>query len=754
MLYSFFKKKSHVKPSLSRIINSHFSRLSDNDGVSSSEIAKDLYQGRINSEYLPFYFNRIWPKWVKQQYSHKSPLFIPPRSEFDYLNVTDRTSTKLSIPGEDSLCTMDTSGLINLSDNQWSIDYWVAHKSELISPSMIPNIHQSFSTEFPCITTEFNVDDITIKNESILSSLPKSDNLLISKFTLHNTAPYPISFSFFIAIRPYNLEGISPLNSLSYLSEQAFIVNDNLGILLDKKPDNIVCLNFEDGDVCEYYNKWEMILQSTCNRGLATGFAEYRVTLQENETTSFQITCPVKEYTYKNSPKNLGKTKQKRLKNYIDNIKRIHFDNESTNLFGQWTKYKKNLLEFNFPESSLTSFIKQASIHLLSATKKSFPYKNQENIYLYLTALHSIGKSDIAHKLIQSIYPKKLSLFYLRKHSLENCGYLIDILMNDIYYNFNERKLLMHQPKTTSLANYVISDKAKKRSFMDFANTLHIISSAIYVLQDTQNESEVKKMTIAYKKYSSELETYLNNFEEKIAFQPILPISNTEFHDTRLINGLRSIYPQEVLSRNNFRISHTLQYINDHFLYENSIVSIEKQSGIDIKKTINFAHALIKRRDQKGWEIIKELFSFTTNTGSVGAYLHPQTKKPIFGEGHSIESTAAYIGLIRHSLIEETFTELYIAPLLNKHWLNSEEIIECKNIQTKFGVIEYMKIQFIKNEILFSFDWNLHKTPKLFVCSPVTINSISCDGETREIKSQTIDITPTTKNLSLHYKEQ
>ena len=470
---------------------------------------------------------------------------------------------------------MDTSGLINLSDNQWSIDYWVAHKSELISPSMIPNIHQSFSTEFPCITTEFNVDDITIKNESILSSLPKSDNLLISKFTLHNTAPYPISFSFFIAIRPYNLEGISPLNSLSYLSEQAFIVNDNLGILLDKKPDNIVCLNFEDGDVCEYYNKWEMILQSTCNRGLATGFAEYRVTLQENETTSFQITCPVKEYTYKNSPKNLGKTKQKRLKNYIDNIKRIHFDNESTNLFGQWTKYKKNLLEFNFPESSLTSFIKQASIHLLSATKKSFPYKNQENIYLYLTALHSIGKSDIAHKLIQSIYPKKLSLFYLRKHSLENCGYLIDILMNDIYYNFNERKLLMHQPKTTSLANYVISDKAKKRSFMDFANTLHIISSAIYVLQDTQNESEVKKMTIAYKKYSSELETYLNNFEEKIAFQPILPISNTEFHDTRLINGLRSIYPQEVLSRNNFRISHTLQYINDHFLYENSIVSIE-----------------------------------------------------------------------------------------------------------------------------------------------------------------------------------
>ena len=83
--------------------------------------------------------------------------------------------------------------------------------------------------------------------------------------------------SFFIAIRPYNIEGVAHIKEITFLSENTFIINNQLGLILDKKPDNVVCSNFQDKDISSMYEEWEMILSTQCSSGMASAFAEYKL---------------------------------------------------------------------------------------------------------------------------------------------------------------------------------------------------------------------------------------------------------------------------------------------------------------------------------------------------------------------------------------------------------------------------------------------------------------------------------------------
>ena len=38
------------------------------------------------------------------------------------------------------------------------------------------------------------------------------------------------------------------------------MINRHLGLVCDSPPDNVVCMNFEDGSILDQYSKLEMIL--------------------------------------------------------------------------------------------------------------------------------------------------------------------------------------------------------------------------------------------------------------------------------------------------------------------------------------------------------------------------------------------------------------------------------------------------------------------------------------------------------------
>ena len=44
------------------------------------------------------------------------------------------------------------------------------------------------------------------------------------------------------------------------LKSNAFIINNKIGLVLDKKPSNVICNSFLDKDLSEVFNEWDRIL--------------------------------------------------------------------------------------------------------------------------------------------------------------------------------------------------------------------------------------------------------------------------------------------------------------------------------------------------------------------------------------------------------------------------------------------------------------------------------------------------------------
>lgn len=738
-----------------------------------------LNQGLLNSKYMPKHLNRMWPRWVHKQFQPSSDYFKLPRSSFDFLNKTDRNWTTLSLPGHQDACIIDQTGMITPLNHNWSVECWVASGAQLVSPAVIPNISQSFNSDLPTLTTEFGVESLQINSECFMTSLPKSENLLLNEYTLKNTSSKTLKFSFFVALRPYTPEGVTTINNVTYLSNNAFIVNDNLGLILDQKPDNIVCLAFEDGDISDHFNEWDMILKSKCNEGLASGFAEYKIMLEPQETTTISIKIPTKLNRYTSLNGTLSKSKTEKLMTRCSQLQSIRFTSEKSHLSPHWTPYKDNFTEIKLPDQTLTKQLSTSMTHLVSfldnaSLKTEAPLF--QDIRPIITALNQIGASEESWKILNErlIRKKWYEITTDTMTSPPELGHMLEALHHTLQTHPTPQFAEKYIPTIDSIVDFIVQqrDKKPKKSspfrgllkqstpdtlsgtknyyVSDNIWALHAIHICISLAKLAKKDDFATRFKGRYHQLFSALEFMLQHVEEKEAFKPLLPITPKEFHDARLTVNLASISPLSIFEPQDKRITNTLSEIESRCTHNELIYSLQHPLGIDTLKSIHLAHAYIARRDNKAIKCIEALSSLMTQTNTLAPATHPKEHHATDGPGHSALITAEWISLIRHMIIEDTDTAIHLTPMIPKEWLNSKEKISLINCPTKFGPLS-LEIQFNKGEVYVKIYEDFYTKPKLHIHLPISITDLEIDGKKHRQDSTSVELPDLLESFKLFH---
>jgi hypothetical protein len=722
---------------------------------------REVLQGVLNSSVIPFHLYRIWPFWVYKQLNPQSPDFTCSGLPALSLNCTHRNWTVLSSPGVNEQAIVDPTGLITPLPSGWSLDVWVGTHERLYAPSRLMDVVQTFDENPPHITTSFSVKNtVDVKSEAFFATDLHHQGYVFHQVSVKNSTDTPQSFSLFIAVRPYNPEGVSPIRDIHYLSQQGFVIDNRLGVVLDEKPDNVVCLSFEDGDVSERYKDWEMILQAHCPNGLASAFAEYKVTLQPGEEKSFtskMSTTPVSPLL-KLFQRTLPLTQKDMLFKKINGTRAFKWEEEREKIAQTWAKNGETFGKLSVPDERVNVLFRQNQTHLQSFVGKDKVYaqgfsfqaaKTYEKIYVML-ALNNMGGQAISEKLIYELpfFQKNGSTRLIKA---EQAGQLLFALHNTYTHVRDKHLLEEHFLKIEAFVKK-IKHFAKKwspnQSFHDRIGKLLTgytsqeeylyayfwalagLRSAALMSGELQKHDRKEYFFSLYDELMTSLQMVLLYSMGPVSRSTFIPVSTKRLVDAGLVMSLISVYPLHIISADDERINNTIGLL-EQFLVNKVLFNSIGYSGFSVFQNAQLGQLYSLRKDKKLFDILEWMLSVATPTGTWPESIHPISLGGSGGDGHSGLACAEFLNLVSSLMSRSEDHCLHLCPFVPADWLEGPGIM-LENWETEFGKINF---SMRKNDqrIEFDFQPHFHNTlVKVKIYSPFSFTSYRINGQKYE----------------------
>ncbi|MFC1770292.1 hypothetical protein ACFLZV_00245 [Candidatus Margulisiibacteriota bacterium] len=746
-----------------------------------------IVQGLANAKVIPYNPNRIWPFWVYQQLNPESQSYSSSGFPFALINTTHRNWSSISLPSSDTNAIIDPRGLITPLVSGWSMDNWIRVSGKLYSPAKLADIEQQYLLENkPIIITKWKAEQLNICSETFLSSFEQK-SIVFNQLRVTNTSDETKKFSLYFAVRPYNPEGLAPIDEIVYTTSQALIIDGRLSVVFDQKPDNVICLRHKDGDVSEEHVKnWEMIPHAKCKDHLASAYAEYRLVLQPNEEKA--LTCKL----FSNNSSRLVKMFQKslpisqkvQLRSKITMLQKLNYHTERINIRRYWQNNASRLARISIPNKKLETCFNQNIAHLQNFVGKkdifSGSFTNKKpwvtDSVLSILALNRIGAFDLAKKSVESLLRKKnpfrISSSVDKAKNLDILGQLLFIIYD--YYSFTKDKdfLVQHfsniKVLTTKIKKSLYSTRSQKK-VMGLMNktyscdnlglldnymwdnfwTLAGVKVAKKLAKILDKEDLLTQLSAMETKITNYVEKYISRISATKSSTPHIPVSPNRLMDSALITALIGIHPLNILDPHSHIISNTLSQLEKHFLSDNIYFNNLNHTGFNIAHNCLLAQIYLYRQDPKLFTIISWLIKNISGTGAWPEAIHPKSLGGSAGDGHYSTATAEFIMLIRNLLLKEEEKVLHITPILPREWLKKDTPLQVTNLPTHFGMVSY-DLCADKNNVYVEFDNNFSTPPaSIKISLPHSIKYIVEDGKQQDVYKTSASISPQTKKLKI-----
>ena len=657
-----------------------------------------IQKGIENANFIPKYLHRSWPFWVAKQLQLSSPPHISESNFSGLINTKYRNWTYLSNPNSNNAVIVDPSGLVYTKEKPFSVDFWISNTDSLFTPSNSNDISQLYLTDSNSVLTSFSLSQLDIESHVIFSHLPGNYDFAFCNYKISNNTKKNIKFSFYIAIRPFDCEGVTTVESIHYLQSGTFIVNNQIGLILDQKPDNIVCLASQDGDVSEHFNKLEMIFDAHCKSKKASAFAEYRLVIAPNETISlsYKLPCITKQFSSnshtffskKLSLDQIKKTYQPFIFNDI--LKEIAFNNSDL-------RHKD--LTFSIPDKTLNNFLMAQYSYLISSMhpqlfKHGYYQEINHSILdhlFFIKNLYIAGYKPVLYSNIFSIsylnqvydYLKRKKIFFTDLdrwfemiHYCNNANIITitqdcyHVLYKILLYGINQFKFYSHDFKT--LAPRFDMYSSQKTTFLSDLIGLHgsikwfelLTTELSFPLDKRININELHQYNILI---NSSINHYCELVSKTIYFKDIVPVTTTQSINLNLIKTL-SLYATYFPKEEN-RITESLKNIKNHLVYNHLIFSMIKPSGFSLEHNLEYINLLLKLNPTTVFDVVTNLLACSTSTYTFPDVIHPTTNGGSEGDGHNIKHGVALAQYVFDSIINLNKKTLALFVCIPSQWL-------------------------------------------------------------------------------------
>ncbi len=731
-----------------------------------------LQKGISNYRIIPEFLQRLWPYWVTKQQDSTNEGFGLDTNYLSLINNRYRNWTFISDAFVDDHVMVDPAGLIHIDGKPFSIDFWIGNSNKLFSPSHKDAIEQTFDPLSGSLTSTFSLSQVAVSSEVFFRKLPSQYNLAFCNYSLTNTSDKPVKLSFYIVIRPYDLEGVTTTSTIQYLQSKAFLVNHEMAVIFDKKPDNIVCSTHQEGDVSEHFNKLEMIFQSQCEADQASAFAEYNVVLGPQESTSFSLKCPCLHKSFK--PSLLNTSSHIRIESFINDLNPFSFDKEKSHNEFQLKQFHDTLATMNIPNNKLSNFINAQKTQLLHSVGASSFQKGHYASYLYgplddlvlFKSLCQLGYNPdlFSSHFSVSYFQQMVQIVRSKQMNLTTLGTWFTTLKELYYFNAiklsaDSQKILQkilltalksqvtYEASKTLIASQRCCNRTGLNSFY-LSDNLGLMESLKAFQYISQRLNLPNAVDIAFYEHQLKhrIESFCESVSTKVAMQHIIPVNMFQYISLDSIITLHKYI--RFFPNDQDRIHNTLSLIQSQFIKNHCIYSTVNPTGYSIKETLLYIQALCRLGNPDSFMILESLLERVSPTHAFPDVIHPITDGGSDGDGHNLKLSAMLIDTFIQHVVTEQDTHLELFSLLPASWL-IEHSFSFSSIITSFGPLS-LDVRQTENETHLAF--NLKQTSKLdyfIVVVPDTFTSVKLRNEYMPITSHRLKVPKSISSIVL-----
>lgn len=736
---------------------------------SGSQIPQDLFKlgvkmhlrGILNTLAIQANRSWIWPYWVERQFDPKDPGFVPRSHALAHMNLTRRNWTIVGCPGTRARGVVDPCGLITPRPESWSLDCWVREGDSLYAPSRLKKVRQSLHHQAPMVKTQYRAGGLEVKSR-LWALLVDGVPHLALRALLHNRSRICFKGSFYLAVRPYNPEGISLIHNLEFLENQTVRVNGEDGLFLLTPPDSVYCADAYRGDVSQWLGSGEQARQVHCPLGLATGMAEYRLNLPGHQEQEITVLMPMEN--------------SKPAASAAPSPTSFSCKQSQQDFMKQWEQIASSHAILTFPSRRLTESFRanKAYMHIFDRGQQMTPGALTysacwvRDAAFMLHALDKLGFHAQAEQKIWHLLKKqsKEGNFSQQEGEWDANGQVAWAILQHYHLTGNRLFLENAYPALAKGGRWVQLKRkaaAAKGSPLDGllpagfsaehlgppdhyywdnfwgVAALNLAGEAAKLLGRADEHTYWLKQARGYWR-DIELSIQLAAKHDGLEFLPATP---TRGLDSGAIGSLCAVYPLNLLPAQHPRVLNTLRLLEEHYLLGEGFFQEHFHSGVNSYLSAHLAQCYLQLADPRAWLIARYLLKHASATYAWPEAFHPITLGGCMGEGHHGWAAAEWILLLRNLLFHEKGKNLIITPLLREADLQPGKTFTVHDAPSSFGRITFTVHSGKRETILeLANEYELGEPKALHWKLPFPPSVVTVDDETRSSSDSCLILSP------------
>ncbi len=740
-VYSFFNAGLNLIPKKSTL--------------STSE-KKDIFQGFLNYSAINLNLHKFWPQWVLRQLTPSDPFYTPHINKH-ILNHTQKNWTSLSRDESKINAQISPMGVCTPCTNEWSVDSWIEYKN-IIDVQSQATTTQRLVEQAPIIETTWNTNDIETKIEQFID--PKLP-ICHQKNSYTNTSSKPISFTVYVCIQPFNTEGVSAINELTYLSNHSVVINGSIGLICDQVADNVLLLNRAESNNIKNLKNWEKIYHTECPENQCSGYLIYPITLESHETKelSFKLNT-VKKNIIPLLKKELSGEESKMLSQNMTQLKHFAFDSSRKQLLDT---YQMKVPTWKTPDQDFNTALYNSATYLdtaietlgITSVSKEKTFSKIQQLCMIL-AYNRLGWFDKAQKLCTGLKNQ-----WFKDPLLDYCYWIIashDYIAyaNDDVYRINysiaiekSMKKIVRSPIQEliqpNLEDSIRRSKNLPCSLDEFSKVTWtymaiIMGDAILSKNTTPIETTV------FKEFIQKAEHFIVSELEILNAQCTIMESSDE-----LLPQLLLLYPTQFPSK----ITELVPNIVNRLLTQTERSGLYHASqngeGVPSSQNMHLLNGLIRSKSPHWQSFFTQLKTFQNGTHAWPEYINPKSKGGCRGDGHDRLSNALLIIAGHNSLINETTESITICPTIPDNcWSETPSTISAQNLHTSTGTISF-DCTFTNQKVDLSIKERTVQKP-IAIDFKRPIKYLQFNNQDKTISGTAIHLKKSTKTVSIEFE--
>jgi hypothetical protein len=665
-------------------------QLSDVDGKGfPSELfqlsAPMVTRGLLNYAILQMKREWLYPHWVHKQLDPASVSYIPRSQNPLLLNVTHRNWTMLGSPNSEYEAIVDPCGLLTPLPREWSIDVWLATDRGLFLPSLSTPACQEFDTHAPRITTRFYVFGIELALEAFVDTTNQGRDILFQAVHVTNKTDGIIEGSICIAVRPFNPEGVAPVQHVEFKFSRQLYIDKCLGVVFAEVPQRVFCSNAQRGDSVNILRRLfengkgkteesDPRPSASCQSGLANAAVVYAWSLIPNAKRSIHLSVA------------LG-TKQELSRLQPKSTWRVSFEKRRERQQARWEKERSIGAAIVLADERLQKIFDANVLALLQLHDGDFISPGP---YLYhhfwfrdaapmLHALDRLGYHRRARQVIDSFSKKQISNGFFRGPDGEwdSNGEVLWLIEQHTALSHSHLWLKHIFPNVRRGAEWIIQKRKQSQDtvtthrgllppslsaehfgtvdqyYWDSFWGLRGIRSAASLARLLHRHEIAEQWDRDAKLFSADIRRSLEHAAGRLGSN-LIPASPTRSFDETAIGFVSGIYPLDITDIFPSAFSTTLHEFTNKFLDDRGFFHPIIHSGYNPYLTLQIAHAfLVNNQPQRAWQIAETIFRQCPSPYSLPEAIHPTTGGGSMGDGHHGWAAAEIVLFLLECLVRE-----------------------------------------------------------------------------------------------------